>query len=309
MKPWFLNRFHRVTFAGDDKYRADCSCGSHRAIRFRADDVRWWIDCYCLCSARDALAVVGLRFDDLLHETKPHRADSVSGGSWGGGTTAVDGPAPLPVNERAAGAQQRDAGAELRLLLREHREGRARRVPVDMPALPSQTPPLARGVYEDMALRWELRMGADMPEDRPLPYATTEPVRAGWCQHPAQASRAIHWLEDHGLIWSPEAMEPRGKPDGTRTFLPGAKPSRPLPDFAGDVEAAARVRRAIDVQQPAVEVADERLMRDAVAGGGAGGFAASAGGASPRVVGSEASPHRRDVVHGTNSPASGGRTR
>jgi hypothetical protein len=151
---------------------------------------------------------------------------------------SVPDPAPVPVHSEP----------EMRVLLAQHRAGIAPCVPVEMPALPLDAPPLAVAIYEVMALRWSLRLGAAMPDDRPLPYATTEAVRAGLCEHPGQASRAIHWLEDHGLIWSPGSMPPRGKPDGTRTFLPGSKPSGALPHAASDVEAADRIRRAVRVE-------------------------------------------------------------
>ena len=166
----------------------------------------------------------------------------------------------------------------MRWLLAEDRAGRAVRVPVRMPALPPGAPPLAAAIYADMALRWSLRLGAAMPDDRPLPYATTEPVRAGLCEHAKQASRAIHWLEDRGLIWSPGALPPRGKADGTRTFLPGPKPSSALPEATGRVEAAAGVLGTVRVEQPQVEVVEQAGVRDAVAGD-RGGLRASAGGA------------------------------
>lgn len=121
-----------------------------------------------------------------------------------------------------------------------------------------------------MALRWGLRLAAEMPEDRPLPYATSEAVRTGLTTDKRAASRAIRWLERHELIWSPASMPARGKPDGTKLFLPGRKPSGPLPDDACCVEASASVGRTVGVREPHVEVPEQVGVRDTPAGGPSG---------------------------------------
>ncbi len=180
----------------------------------------------------------------------------------------------------------------MRSLVEQHEAGEIGPALVKMPALPPETPVLARRIFEDMARRWGLRLG--QLDDRPLPYATTEAVRAGFCRHPTQASRAIHWLEARGSIWSPGSM-PRqpGKPDGTRTFLPGAKPAGALPEEACRVEAAAGVLGAVGVQQPHVEAVDQVGVGDAVAGD-VRRLAAAVGGA----LGESTAGH--GVGHGTS---------
>jgi hypothetical protein len=148
-----------------------------------------------------------------------------------------------------------------------------------MPSLPPRTPSLARAISEEMGLRWELRAGAAMPDHRPLMYAASEPVTAGCRQHPNQSSRAIHWLEDHGLIWSPGVMPGTG----TRTFLPGPRPIGPAPKDGWTVQAldevptpraepgdvsieTENVIRGVPVEPP-VEAPDEAGVAEAPAGG------------------------------------------
>jgi len=238
MMPRFLERFEHVTPAGDERWRASCPrCDGRRAISVWPGRARWIVKCFAGCRASELLAVVGLPVDDTLFEHKSARAFAQE-------LHRREVP-PLPAHHPGPGngvAQTEVAERsepELRMLLREHEAGRAQRVPVDAPARPVDAPALARRVFDDMLVRWELRLGADMPEDRPLPYAASEPVRYGLCQHKMQASRALHWLEEHGLIWSPGTTQIRlARPGGTRMFLPGRPPIGPAPERGWRVRSA-----------------------------------------------------------------------
>jgi hypothetical protein len=136
MKPAFLERFERVTPAGDGKWRARCpQCGSDRGLSIGEGQDRYLLKPFCNCEPRDLLAVVGLRFDDLLYESNatrpnlslPHRGVSTSTG------VAVD---PLTVESRG----------ELEELLRRHREGQIGALPhLELPPLPDNaTDPMRR---------------------------------------------------------------------------------------------------------------------------------------------------------------------
>jgi hypothetical protein len=110
-----------------------------------------------------------------------------------------------------------------RELLRLHAEGQAKLAQVEAPPMPNRIGKLPRALYEAILLRLSLRVGAG--DDRPLPYAASEAVQdaaaAGIKTDKANASAALRSLERRGLIRYMGSLEPRGRPDGTKTYLPG----------------------------------------------------------------------------------------
>jgi hypothetical protein len=126
--------------------------------------------------------------------------------------------------------------------------------------------------------------------DEPMMLACSVLVDEGIVRTPGGASKLLHHFERHGVIWSPGAMPKiKGRPYGTRLFLPGPQPPSPEPeggwrvlpaldrapvpaleDAAIPIEAEDVVGRvAVD---PAMEAPDEASVRNAVAGASAGGL-------------------------------------
>ena len=155
---------------------------------------------------------------------------------------------------------------QMRALLRLHAEGKAHRVPVEAPPIPKRLGRIPRAINEAMLLRFELRLGVG--DDRPMPYSASEAVQdlaaRGIQTDKRNASRGIRRLEERGRMWSPRPLAPRGdQKDGTKTYLPGARPA--VPELACRVEAAAGGPIwAVGVQEPAVEVADDVGVFDAI---------------------------------------------
>jgi hypothetical protein len=119
----------------------------------------------------------------------------------------------------------------MRHLLDEWRAGRMEPERVPHRSAPAGLRPEDYLIFADLVLRTGLQLAVGEP--RPVPYATSEAVRAGYVAHPIQASRALHRLEREGLIRNVGAL-PRYRrrdglvpPFGTRLF-------RVLPPAAGD---------------------------------------------------------------------------
>ena len=113
---------------------------------------------------------------------------------------------------------------EMRTLLEEHRAGRLEPVPVRLGDMPARASRAMHAVAEDMALRMGLRLAVD--EDRPLPYAATEVVKAGILSDPRRASRTIRRLVEAGVVLHVGALPPRrGMGYGTKLYAP--PPQRP----------------------------------------------------------------------------------
>jgi len=125
--------------------------------------------------------------------------------------------------------------------------------------MPPDATPAMHAIAAHMALRMGLRLLVD--DVRPLPYAYREAVRAGLVETPQQAMRAITRLVKAGVI-EPVGELPRlpHMAHGTRLYAP---PSA-LPEAAGDVEAAAGMRRPVQASEPHVEAPQEVGMGDAV---------------------------------------------
>jgi hypothetical protein len=162
-----------------------------------------------------------------------------------------------------------------------------------------------------MRIRWGLRSA--VLEDRPLPYAASEAVRAGYTDDKRIASRAIDQLERRGLIHHvPDATDASGRPMRSKCYLPGPWPIGPAP------EGGWRLRPALDgvpgavfepgavpvetqdvtagvTVEPVVEAPDEPGVGDAVRRPPAerlGGPGATVGGADLVIGhGLKATPH------------------
>ena len=172
----------------------------------------------------------------------------------------------------------------MRELLEDWRAQRLDPVPVRLGEMPRHARPRHRGIAGDMALRMGL-MRAD-GDDRPLPYACSEAVRAGHAANNRQANDAIQWLVRHGVIRGAGALRPReGVRYGTRLYRP--------PVEGGSVPVEVPDRPAVEPvgegqEQPvvggAVPLAGGRAEGAATAGDGAGaadGLVGHGGDSSP----------------------------
>jgi hypothetical protein len=140
-------------------------------------------------------------------------------------------------------------------------------LPVQMPKLPPDAPPLARQVAEDFAYVFGLRLAAC--EDKPVPYACRW-VAARLRVHYSAVNKACGYLERHGVLERHDDSTFHAR-DGKRRanlYLPrGFKP------LAIPVEAAHR--------QPQHEAVDESAVpaAEVPVNGVFGGDTASVGGA------------------------------
>ena len=112
----------------------------------------------------------------------------------------------------------------MRALLALYEQGQIEPKLVRLGALPDDASPAMRGIADDIALRMGLRLAVD--DERPLPYATSEAVRAGLCIHRMQASRAIGKLVLAGVIENAGCLprRPGGPPNGTKLYAPPQGP-------------------------------------------------------------------------------------
>lgn len=104
-------------------------------------------------------------------------------------------------------------------LLDDYRAGRIQPALVELGPMP----PTARDRHRAIAGDLELRLGlmrAD-GDDRAVPYAYSEAVRAGHVEERARAGEVLRWLIQNGVIRGAGALKPReGKAYGTRLYLP-----------------------------------------------------------------------------------------
>jgi hypothetical protein len=198
-----------------------------------------------------------------------------------GSTSPQSKPVPLPVPVTG------DRVPELRELEEDYRAGRRQPIPVRLGEMPPDATPLMHEIADHMARRMGLRLTVD--DDRPLPYATTEAVRAGFAANPPQASRAIARLVKAGVIRHVGNMprRPGGPPDGTKLYAPPLA----LPGEAVGVEGEAEAVVA-QPDEPHLHVVDEALVTRAEVAVGDGALAAPGDGAD-EVVG-----HDHDVRSG-----------
>lgn len=119
-------------------------------------------------------------------------------------------------------------GPELRRLEDAHRAGKLQSVEVQLGPMPAHAGLVMREIAEDMQLRMGLRRAVG--DDRPLPYAVSEAVRAGIAKDKPTASRAIAALVRAGVIDHVGKL-PALKPglDGTKLYAPPLPAVRALP--------------------------------------------------------------------------------
>jgi hypothetical protein len=151
--------------------------------------------------------------------------------------------------------------AELYELLSEYEEGTLAPEQLELGPMPANATPDMKLVAQHMRLLMGLRLAVG--DARPLPYsARFAAARFGW-RHPERASRAIRQLCASGIIRYAGSLEPKGKPNGTRTYEP------PLPLAASTIENESVRVEGLDAPtvQPAGEVEDQTAVGDAEPGG------------------------------------------
>ena len=142
-----------------------------------------------------------------------------------------------------------DDGPDMYRLEEAHRLGQLDPVPVALGAMPPFAGRVMRRVAEHMQLRMGLRRADG--EDRPLPYATSQPVRAGLAKDKATASNAIRALVRAGVIDHVGSFPPL-KPgsDGTKLYAPpGGLLAPDEPVTLGEDEFVDRLRIAFDAEE------------------------------------------------------------
>ena len=188
--------------------------------------------------------------------------------------------------------------AQLAVLLRLWREGMIEPEAIDgLGPLPARSSRAERGLHNFFRVSFGLRLADGT--DEPMMVATSLPVKERIVGTQAGASKLLRRFERLKIVWSPGSMPPiNGNRDGTKLWLPGAKPDGPeppggwlnadpeqlrvrpagsdgVPDAALEgcpvpVEAED-VERGVAVE-PAVEAPDEPGVGDAVAGSSATGL-------------------------------------
>ena len=124
-----------------------------------------------------------------------------------------------PTHARALVVDERDDGPELHRLEEAHRLRQLEPVEVRLGELPPGAGRVMRDIAEHMRLRMGLRL--KVGDDRPLPYATSEAVRAGLAKDKPTASNAIRALVRAGVIDYVGALPPsRPGLDGTKLYSP-----------------------------------------------------------------------------------------
>ncbi len=172
----------------------------------------------------------------------------------------IGGQSPLP---SAAAPVDPSGLSELDALLVCHAQGTLEPLPVDLPELPVDAPPLARLVVEDMALLFGLRLAA--LDDRPVPVSCrwqADRLRL----HYKSVNRMHRYLVEVGVLRSVGAMPSRGGKRGTRLYAPGSEsdgmPGPVLEPGPVTVEREDVVPRG--AVEPAVEAVDETGVGDAI---------------------------------------------
>jgi hypothetical protein len=280
--PPFLQRFERVTPAGDEKWRASCPhCGGKRAISVGAGDDRWLVYCHAGCRAVDLLAHVGLRTDDLFYEAERHQV--------GGNASTAHSLVPLfPCTTVQEGNSETRELPEFEQLLQAHAEGHLGVVePVELPPLPDDATVPMRRVAELYATAVGLRAWAGRPDALDAPFACRWVAAKLGLPH-MTAWRALRGLVEAGVLEQGETLPGRGGKRGTQTYRPGVK-AAPLAGAGhhqiGDllVVKPAVERDAPHVEQLAVQERDEPedVVRVLEAPAGVvGGVGAPVGGAA-----------------------------
>ena len=107
-----------------------------------------------------------------------------------------------------------------------HAAGDLEPVDVCLGPVPASAGPVMCAVAEHMRLRMGLRLAVG--DDRPLPYATSEAVKAGLAKDKATASNAINALVRAGVLAHLGQLPPlRPGLDGTKLYAPPPEPKDP----------------------------------------------------------------------------------
>lgn len=108
---------------------------------------------------------------------------------------------------------------ELHRLEDAHDAGQLQPLHVQLGEMPPTAGPIMHSIAEHMRLRMGLRLAVG--DDRPLPYATSEAVRAGLAKDKATASNAINALVRAGVVEYVGRLKPlRPGLDGTKLYTP-----------------------------------------------------------------------------------------
>ena len=105
---------------------------------------------------------------------------------------------------------------ELRALIRDHARGLLEPVDVELGERPAGASPAMQTVAADIRLLLGLRLAVD--DDRPLPYSARFCAERCELRDHGQASRVLRALERAGVVKCVGALDPRGKPDGTKLY-------------------------------------------------------------------------------------------
>lgn len=129
--------------------------------------------------------------------------------------------ADAPTRPRALVVKQPDDcdQPELHRLEDAHDDGRLAPVDVQLGEMPATAGPIMRAIADHMRLRMGLRLAVG--DDRPLPYATSEAVRAGLAKDKPTASNAINALVRARVIEYVGRLKPlQPGLDGTKLYAP-----------------------------------------------------------------------------------------
>ena len=114
-----------------------------------------------------------------------------------------------------------DDGPEIYWLEALYHRGELRPMDAKLGPLPPQARHVMRAIYDHIGLRIGLRLAVG--ETRPLPYATSEAVKAGHAKDQSSASKAIIALVKFGSIEHVGQLPPlRPGHDGTKLYAPPA---------------------------------------------------------------------------------------
>lgn len=234
LQPWFIDRFEDIARRGDERWRARCPiCGSRRALGINAGEDRWRVNCFGASGnkrhVREALAVVGLTFEDMLYESErrnvrePARStrwllkQQTQGGVGRPARNTVLPREPLIAHEKEAESPEVDE------LLDRYEQGGipSSELPVGVrPRIPSATAPMNR-VADFYWLMLGLRRWADMRDADEVAFGRSW-VAAHVGLPSATVQRAMKRLEDAGFIRRAGQLAARPGKRGLLLWAPGA---------------------------------------------------------------------------------------
>lgn len=153
--------------------------------------------------------------------------------------------------------------AGLDALLACHELGTLDPLPVRLPQLPEDAPPLAHRVADDMALLFGLRLAAF--EDRPAPISARWHARRLSIDRQT-ANRAHRYLIRVGVLVDAGAMPGRGGQRGTRLYALGGDQGSYKPTAGLERVTVAWVSPGLGTGPPSSQMLLERALRDAEPG-------------------------------------------